>query len=100
MRWRRRWRPARRMRAPRRGPGPGSRLCSVLGLAPVLFALAAGTALAADCKPLETRDPNGEGQRPAFEGQTRACGVKSEVAFDVMVVARGLDHPWAVEPLP
>jgi glucose/arabinose dehydrogenase len=26
--------------------------------------------------------------------------VKSNVAFDVTVVAKGLDHPWAVEPLP
>ena len=64
------------------------------------LALAAGAAAAADCKPLESRDPNGEGQTPAFEGQTRACEVKSDVAFDVTVVAKGLDHPWAVEPLP
>ncbi|HEX2203420.1 MAG TPA: PQQ-dependent sugar dehydrogenase, partial [Longimicrobium sp.] len=49
---------------------------------------------------LETRDPNGEGQRPAFAGQTRACGVRSGVAFDVQVVARGLRNPWSVEPLP
>ena len=52
------------------------------------------------CTPLETRPPNGEGQRPAFPGQTRACGVQSNVAFDVVVVATGLQHPWAVEPLP
>ena len=36
----------------------------------------------------------------AFEGQTRACAVKSNVAFDLVVLARGLDRPWAVEPLP
>lgn len=88
------------MRARRRGRGPGSRLLSVLGLAPVFLTLVAGAAAAADCKPLETRAPNGEGQRPAFEGQTRACAVKSDVAFEVTVVARGLDHPWAVEPMP
>ena len=52
------------------------------------------------CTPLETRDPNGNGQRPASAGQTRACGVRSNVAFDVQVVARGLQKPWAVEPLP
>ena len=52
------------------------------------------------CTPLETRDPNGAGQQPAFAGQTRACGVRSNVAFDVQVVARGLDRPWSVEPLP
>ena len=58
----------------------------------------AGTSNA--CPGLETREPNASGQRPAFEGQTRVCGVKSNVAFDVTVVAKGLEHPWAVEPLP
>src|SRR5687768_1182173 len=52
------------------------------------------------CKPLESRSPNARGQKPAFQGQTRMCGVKSNVAFDVVVVARGLVNPWAVEPLP
>jgi glucose/arabinose dehydrogenase len=54
----------------------------------------------AGCTPLETRDPNAPSQRPAFQGQTRACGVKSNVAFNVTVLAKGLEHPWAVEPLP
>ncbi|HEX2250638.1 MAG TPA: PQQ-dependent sugar dehydrogenase, partial [Gemmatimonadales bacterium] len=53
-----------------------------------------------DCPPIESREPQGANQRPAFEGQTRACGVKSNVAFDVVVVTKGLEHPWAVEPLP
>ena len=52
------------------------------------------------CTPLETRSPNAPDQRPAFQGQTRACADSSGVAFDVVVVARGLEHPWAVEPLP
>jgi glucose/arabinose dehydrogenase len=52
------------------------------------------------CTPLETRNPNGADQRPASPGQTRACGVRSNVAFDVQVVARGLAKPWSVEPLP
>ncbi|HEX2211509.1 MAG TPA: PQQ-dependent sugar dehydrogenase, partial [Longimicrobium sp.] len=59
-----------------------------------------GAASSQPCTPLETRDPNGSGQRPASPGQTRACGVRSNVAFDVQVVARGLQKPWAVEPLP
>lgn len=58
------------------------------------------TAGAAACPGLETRQPNAPDQRPAFPGQTRICGVKSDVAFDVAVLAKGLDHPWAVEPLP
>lgn len=52
------------------------------------------------CPPLETRAPNAPGQKPAFPGQTRACADSSGVAFDVVVVARGLSYPWAVEPLP
>ena len=52
------------------------------------------------CTPLETGAANASDQRPAREGQTRTCGVTSNVAFDVTVVATGLDHPWAVEPLP
>ncbi len=53
-----------------------------------------------ECQPLETRTPNAPTQRPANAGQTRACGVTSHVAFDVVVLAKGLEHPWAVEPLP
>ena len=52
------------------------------------------------CAPLETRTANAPEQRPAFPGQTRACGVKSGAAFDVTVLAKGLSRPWAVEPLP
>ena len=55
---------------------------------------------AATCKALETRKPNAPDQRPAFPGQTRTCGVKSNVALDVAVLAKNLEHPWAVEPLP
>jgi glucose/arabinose dehydrogenase len=62
---------------------------------PVRSAPAAG----ASCVPLERRRAEASGQ-PAFPGQTRACGVSSRTAFEVVVVARGLEHPWAVEPLP
>ena len=50
--------------------------------------------------PLETREANAASQQPAFEGQTRACEDTTSVDFDVVVVATGLAHPWAVEPLP
>jgi aldose sugar dehydrogenase len=50
--------------------------------------------------PLEKRRPNASRQKPAFAGQTRGCSVKSNVAFTVTVIARGLEHPWSVEPLP
>ncbi|HEY0590945.1 MAG TPA: PQQ-dependent sugar dehydrogenase [Thermoanaerobaculia bacterium] len=71
---------------------------AVAGCSQMDSAAADGSA-GSECKPLETRDPNAWGQRPTFAGQTRACGVTSNVAFAVTVLARGLDHPWAVEPL-
>lgn len=53
------------------------------------------------CGPaLEKRRANAGSQRPAFAGQTRGCSVQSNVAYTVTVVAGGLVHPWAVEPLP
>ena len=52
------------------------------------------------CEPLEKRQANAPEQKPAFPGQTRACAVKSDVAFNVEVLAKGLEKPWAVEPLP
>lgn len=51
-------------------------------------------------EPLEKRPPNASEQKPAFAEQTRAPGLKSAVSFEVRVLARGLDRPWAVEPLP
>jgi len=51
------------------------------------------------CKPVALGEPNVPEQQPAFQGQTRACASPSDVAFDVVVVAKGLEHPWAVEPL-
>jgi glucose/arabinose dehydrogenase len=56
--------------------------------------------LFAACEPLESRPANAPEQRPALPDQTRACEAKSNVAFDVAVVAGGLEKPWAVEPLP
>ena len=66
-------------------------------LAPLAFAAAA---LAQNCPTIETRPPEARDQKPTFPGQTRACAVKSGVAFDLTVVAKGLEHPWSVEPLP
>jgi aldose sugar dehydrogenase len=52
------------------------------------------------CQPIETRRANAPKQKPTFPGQTRICAVKSNVAFEVTVLAKGLVKPWAVEPLP
>lgn len=70
------------------------------GAAGMSSAAGAPSGSAEECSPLETRAPNADGQPPAFAGQTRACGVKSNVAYEVTVVARGLAQPWSVEPLP
>lgn len=52
------------------------------------------------CQPLETRKPNAGEQKRTFPEQTRACGVQTKAGYDVSVVAKGLNKPWAVEPLP
>ena len=85
------------------------RMCRVLLIA-CLFSIVCGVAARAaeragersmeGCAPIETREPNATDQHPAFAGQTRVCAVKSNVAFDVVVLAKGLEKPWAVEPLP
>ena len=65
----------------------------------VSTAAAATTARSTQCTPLERREANAPAQRPTFPGQTRVCGVTSNAAFDVTVVTKALDSPWAVEPL-
>jgi glucose/arabinose dehydrogenase len=49
---------------------------------------------------MNTRPPNGQGQKPAFANQTRAPEKKANVAFDVVTVAEGLQNPWGLEFLP
>jgi aldose sugar dehydrogenase len=53
-----------------------------------------------DRKPLETREANVPDQKPTFPEQNRASGITSDAAFDVVVLAKNLENPWAVEPLP
>jgi glucose/arabinose dehydrogenase len=49
---------------------------------------------------VDPRPPNATGQAPAFPGQTRAPERKSNVAFDVVTVAEGLQLPWGMAFLP
>ena len=49
---------------------------------------------------VDPRPPNATGQKPAFPGQTRAPERKSNVAFDVVTVAEGLQFPWGLAFLP
>jgi aldose sugar dehydrogenase len=50
--------------------------------------------------PVENRAPNGANQQPAFPGQTRAPGVRTEAAMAHTVVASGLEEPWGLALLP
>ena len=52
------------------------------------------------CTPLESRPPEVPDEKPVSPGQTRACAVTSQVAYDVTIVASGLEKPWSVEPMP
>ncbi|HTU66179.1 MAG TPA: PQQ-dependent sugar dehydrogenase [Steroidobacteraceae bacterium] len=51
-------------------------------------------------RPLETRDPVGKGQKPAFAGQTRAPAIVTKTPVEATLVAHGLDHPWSLAFLP
>ena len=55
---------------------------------------------AAPGAPVETRPANNPDQKPAFEGQTRAPGVRTEAPLSHSVVATGLVHPWGLALLP
>jgi glucose/arabinose dehydrogenase len=66
----------------------------------LLFGPIAGAYAEADCKPLKTGEKEAPFFKPAFEGQTRTCGVSTKANIDVTVVAKGLRSPWAIEPLP
>ncbi|MDB4963535.1 MAG: glucose dehydrogenase [Myxococcales bacterium] len=51
-------------------------------------------------EPVETRSPEARDQQPAVAGQTRAPLTRSKVALDTAVIAKGLEHPWALAFLP
>ena len=48
----------------------------------------------------DPRPANAPDQKPAFAGQTDAPLRETNVAFDVVTVAEGLEHPWAIAFLP
>jgi glucose/arabinose dehydrogenase len=66
----------------------------------VAVALGFAPAASAQQAPVDPRPANDPNHKPAFAGQTDAPEKKSEVAFDVVVVAEGLQNPWGVAFLP
>jgi aldose sugar dehydrogenase len=50
--------------------------------------------------PLETQPPVASNQKPAFAGQTRALGIKTQMAINVTTIASGLSYPWGLDFLP
>jgi glucose/arabinose dehydrogenase len=67
---------------------------------PTVAAAKATVASEGDDAPAETDPPNAKGQHPAFAGQTRAPALTTNTRFQVVTVAKGLDHPWSLAFLP
>ncbi len=61
---------------------------------------AVGVAAFAQHQGVDQRPANAPDQKPAFAGQTDAPERKTNVAFDVVTVAQGLETPWSLAFLP
>jgi glucose/arabinose dehydrogenase len=59
-----------------------------------------GAAVVAQHQGVDQRPANAPDQKPAFAGQTDAPERLTNVAFEVVTIAQGLDLPWALEFLP
>lgn len=72
----------------------------VLTLATACGANGQGQTAPQDGAPLPTGRANAPDQQPAFPGQTRAPGVRTDAALQHTVVASGLVEPWGLALLP
>ncbi len=90
---------AHSIRAPFGSMGAMSQRTAFASLAAALCAtvVAVGYAQQAGVDPRPANAPN---QKPAFAGQTDAPERKTNVAFDVVTVAEGLEAPWGMAFLP
>lgn len=50
--------------------------------------------------PVETKAPNSPEYKPAFAGQTRVNGVKTQTPYEFKVLTEGLSFPWGIKSLP
>src|SRR5690606_24630719 len=46
------------------------------------------------------QNPGNTNYKPAFEGQTRAPGVKTQSPYEARIIATGLKSPWGIAELP
>ncbi len=69
-------------------------------IAAALTLAVCGTADIAVAQGVDPRPPNNPEQKPASAGQTDAPEMKSNVAFDVVTVAEGLQNAWSLAFLP
>ncbi len=69
-------------------------------IAAALTLVMCGTADIAVAQGVDPRPPNNPEQKPASAGQTDAPEMKSNVAFDVVTVAEGLQNAWSLAFLP
>lgn len=53
----------------------------------------------ANLPPVETSPPNAD-YDPAFRGQTRVNGIKTQTPLDIRVIAQNLSQPWGIITLP
>lgn len=50
--------------------------------------------------PVETKAANNPQYKPAYEGQTRAAGVKTKAQLDIKVLSSQFSNPWGIVSLP
>jgi len=50
--------------------------------------------------PVETQAPISTGQKPAFPGQTRIGGVKTQSKINITTISSGLQYPWGLAFFP
>lgn len=54
---------------------------------------------AAATRAVETKKPNTD-YKPAFEGQTRVAGVKTQTPYEGKMLSKDLNRPWGITSLP
>ena len=63
-------------------------------------ALTGAVVIAQQAGPVDTRPANDPTQKPASPGQTDAPAQRSNIVFDVVQIADGLQNPWSLAFLP